>query len=263
MSRALAVLLLAAMALTVAFAQEDAPAEDKPVFILRGTTADVEISELLTLTSNAAGMVFIFSAESAQGKVTLVSPGEGEAFAAKDLPLLLQTALEESGRAFFPSGGRFEIRPVREAVSRARYIELAELEDAEPFQWLTVSVPLRHAMPASVVEYLRDRVGSAGARIQSHGARGVTLTDRADRLREHVQQVRENDAALAPTTIRYEAPPEIGAAEAELLLRRLFANEPSRAATFVASADDKFVYARATQRLHGQIKQALETLGQE
>lgn len=294
MTRLIAALLLLAGVLTLSYAQDNDPPlgfgragfslpfdtveRDGKVGWKVAGRGNVRVEELLGGLADATGSRVTYSQAAARRRtmtVPYVGPDSGVIVPndelveyVSDLLSAMELALVDVRR------NRVRVVHLEEAPLYARLVTEAQLASAKDAEWVTRSIVLARSDAREIAGMIRSR-GSSPVSV-THGKRALILSGPAVRLRMLARLIAEIDSAgNSDNLIRsYNLPGGVKAADAAILIRRLFPDETTRIrnaqgtytmhttkrSRVAASAGKGRLIVRASPADHELVKTALESL---
>lgn len=220
----------------------------------------ITLVEMLEAYSTARGVSVVYDERRFGGAdISITSTNlrlQGDA-----IDMLVANSLDSIRMGLFSRGeNQFSMNPLAEAGTLAPTMNEAEFESAKAWQWCTVILALNHTEPNSVRATIQNLVSRQGGSVQP-GRSNITITERADRLKELAKAVREMDAAAATEVKGYDLPEGTDVAGAIKSLMSLFANEIGQRELSISNQSGTnrlLVRARAVR--HVEVAQAVAAM---
>ncbi len=177
------------------------------------------------------------------------------------IDMLVANSLESVRMAIFARGaGQYTVQPLAEATNFAPTMNEKEFESAKSWQWCTVVIALEHAFPHEIRATVQNLVSRQGGSVLQ-GRNCVTVTKRADRLKELAKAIREMDAGAATEVKGYDLPEGADAASILKTLTALFATDiANRELTLSLQEGANRLLVRARSVRHNEVAQAVAAL---
>lgn len=259
MKKLLIALLLLTPAAFVSGAQEK-PAEDG--MALKGRMHGIPVADAIELTAEYNKLVFMHDPRTVSGEVSLAAPRDGFTLSRARMLSMLQDMLAQSRWAAVRNGETWSIVPMAEARTYAQIVTEEELASVDPGLYVAVVMQTRNVDANVVTGCLRNLTSRQGGMVQPlQGPESfVVIADRATRVKELARFVRDLDNSMAATTRRHLLPPGADAAKWHASVQQLIAGVPDRGWGIAATPDGKALLVRGTERIHEEVKQAIEAL---
>jgi hypothetical protein len=259
MRRVLATVCLSVCCVALSRAQPDSPAplrvdqaNGKPVW--RVASGNIKLK---TITDHyflhASGGLDVSKTEIV-GDLNVTAPAEGAALTGRQIDNFVANALDEFRlRLVRNKRGVIEVVRGTDSIRLAPTVEFDGLHSFNPGHVVTCNVPLEHANAQAVRSVLQNLVSRIGGAYELGDTRGVSISDRGDRVRELAALAMAADEQAKSGSRFYALPEGIDRLEAADAMARLFGG----IAEFSADEKQQGIVAHAARHLHPAIAQAV------